>query len=58
MDLVQYAKGVVARRSEGVLAVYRAVSPPGWTPQMNQCHDNVHKWVSARTQARAWLSYL
>ena len=34
MDLVEYAKSLVARRSEGVLAVHRAVSLPEWAPQM------------------------
>jgi hypothetical protein len=58
MDLIEYAKGVVARRSEGVIASYRAVSLPGWTPQTNQCHDNVQKWVSATPQHKHVVGYL
>jgi hypothetical protein len=58
MDLVEYAKGVVARRSEGVVAVNRAVSLPGWTPQTNQCHDNVKKWVSATPKHKRVFGYL
>jgi hypothetical protein len=58
MDLVEYAKGVVARRSEGILAVNRAVSLPGWTPQRNQCHDNVLKWVSAKPEHKHVFGYL
>ena len=58
MDFVEYAKSLVARRSEGVLAVHRAVSLPEWAPQMNQCHDNVQKWVSATPEHRRVFGYL
>src|ERR1700692_4961881 len=57
-DVVEYAKGLVARRSEGVLAVNRAVSLPGWKPQTNQCHDNVRKWVSATPEHKHVFGYL
>jgi len=41
-----------------VVAVNRAVSLPDWTPQMNQCHDNVRKWVSAMPQHKHVFGYL
>ena len=58
MNLDEYARGLVARRSEGVLAVNRAVSLPGWTPQMKQCHDDVQKWVSATPGHKHVRGYL
>jgi hypothetical protein len=57
MDLVEYAKGVLARRSDGILAVNRSVSLPGWTPQTNYCHDNVHRWVSATPEHKHVFGY-
>jgi hypothetical protein len=58
MDLVEYARGVVARRSEGVIAVRQTVSLPGWAPQRNQCHDNVRFWVAAKPEHRHVFGYL
>ena len=57
MDLVEYAKGVLARRSDGILAVNRSVSLPGWTPQTNYGHDNVHRWVSATPEHKHVFGY-
>jgi hypothetical protein len=41
MDLVEYAKGVLARRSEAVIAARATVRVDDWTPQPHHCHDNV-----------------
>ena len=64
MDIIAFAKSVVARRSEAVFVPLREVGmrsddgTPDWHPQPKFCHDNVATWVAKSPEHKHVRGYV
>jgi hypothetical protein len=58
MTREEYAAEVVARIRDAVTVPVKPVVTGDWTPQPNDCHNNVDAWVRANpglTAVRGWV---
>ncbi len=58
MDLVKYAKSILARRSEAVTLKRATASIGDWKPQAHRCHENVRAWVQRNPHHKQVFGYV
>jgi hypothetical protein len=58
MDLVEYAKGIAARRREVVTLTRAAARIGDWEPQAAHCHNNVRAWVKHNPHHKQVFGYV
>jgi hypothetical protein len=54
----EYEKDIATRVHEAVLVPFRKVALDCWTPEPNDCHNNVNAWIEANTglaAVRGWI---
>jgi hypothetical protein len=58
MDVVEYAKGIVARLPEASTATNVSVAIGGWRPRPKNCYDNVRLWVQSTPAHKHVIGYV
>lgn len=58
MNVIEYAKSILARRAEAVIAIDRQVATDDWSPKLHCCHDNVRDWVARNPGHKHVTGYL